>query len=326
MSAEETAPSVISYPDRRDPERPPVALIAGPTASGKSAVALRLAEMTGGIIINADASQVYADLSVITARPPADELFRAPHRLFGHVDGLEDYHAARWADEARAQIDAAHAAGDPAILVGGTGLYLDTLLHGIAPVPEIDPAIRAAVRAMPVAQSHAALASEDPAAAARLNPADTTRVARALEVVRSTGIPLSVWQARREGGIATSMMVRGVVITLPREELHRRAALRLTQMMAGGAIDEVAALIARNLPPDRPVLRALGVAELTQAIAGEISFGEAEATILAATRAYQKRQTTWGRNRQRDWAKRPPDAIQLLTDLPILHPGHIKPA
>lgn len=291
-----------------------VALIAGPTASGKSAVALRMAEATGGVIINADASQVYADLAVITARPPAEELRRAPHRLFGHVDGMEDYNAARWALEARAEITAAHAQGVPAILVGGTGLYLDTLLRGIAPVPDIDPDVREAVRALPVAEAHSALTREDPEAAARLNPADTTRVARALEVVRSTGRPLGHWQECRVGGIIGTVAIRSAVVMLPRPELWRRAELRLRQMMDGGAVEEVAALLERALPSDRPVLRALGVTEIGRMLAGAMSRAEAEAAILAATRAYQKRQTTWARNRQRGWPQLDPNQILSLTD------------
>jgi tRNA dimethylallyltransferase len=294
--------------DRRDQDRPPVALIAGPTAGGKSAVALRLAEQLDAIVINADASQVYADLAVLTARPDAADLARAPHCLFGHVDGQEDYHAARWAQEARVQIAAAHAAGRPALLVGGTGLYLDTLLYGIAPVPDIDPAIRAAVRALPVAQSHAALAREDPQAAARLKPGDTARVARALEVVRSTGLPLGNWQQRRTGGIAGTLPIAGFVVLRPRAELAERAARRLDAMLAGGAVEEVAALLARRLPDDRPVLRALGVREIGAMLAGTIDHQLARALILKATLGYQKRQLTWARGRQATWARIDPDA------------------
>jgi len=306
--------------DIGDRKRPPVALIAGPTASGKSAVALRLAKAHGGVIINADASQVYADLAVLTARPSPDEAAQAPHRLFGHVDGAQACSAAFWASEARTEIGRAHAQGRLPILVGGTGLYLDTLLHGIAPIPDIDPATRAAVRALPVADAHIALTHEDPIAAARLNPGDTTRVARALEVVRSTGQPLHHWQARRTGGIAGRMPIHAVVVMLPRKELAQRAGRRLEQMLAGGAIAEVEALLARNLPADRPVLRALGVREIGDMLAGRLSLVEAQAAILAATTAYQKRQITWGRNRQRAWTKLAPDPIATLDDLPLL-PG-----
>ena len=298
--------------------RPPVALIAGPTASGKSAVALRLAEMTGGIIINADASQVYADLAIITARPSAEEMARAPHRLFGHVDGAEDYSAARWAAEARVQIDAAQAQGRPAILVGGTGLYLDTLLNGIAPVPDIDPDIRDSVRALPVSESYDALLREDPEAAARLKPADTLRVARALEVVRSTGRPIADWQQHREGGILGTMTIRAAVVLKSRTDLADRAERRLAIMMATGAIEEVAALLERPLAADKPVLRALGVREIGAALAGEIDMAEASARILKATLAYQKRQLTWARNRQTNWLRVESDEMPMLETITVI--------
>jgi len=304
--------------DTSDRERPPVALIAGPTASGKSAVALRLAKVHGGVVINADASQVYADLAVLTARPAPDEVAQAPHRLFGHIDGTQACSAAFWASEARSEIARAHAQGLLPILVGGTGLYLDTLLHGIAPIPDIDPAIRAAVRALPVADAHAALAQEDAISAARLNPGDTARVARALEVVRSTGHPLHHWQTRRTGGILGQMPIHATVIMLSREDLARRANRRLDQMLTGGAVEEVATLLARHLPADRPVLRALGVREIGEMLAGHASPAETHAAILTGTTAYQKRQITWARNRQRAWAKQPPDSIATLDDLPIL--------
>jgi tRNA dimethylallyltransferase len=299
-------------------DRPPVALIAGPTAGGKSAVAISLAERTGAIIINADASQVYADLAVITARPDAAESARAPHRLFGHVDGLDACSAARWAQEARAEINAAHEAGRPALLVGGTGLYLDTLLFGIAPVPDIDPAIRSEIRALPVRESYAALTHEDPQAAARLKPGDTARVARALEVVRSTGTPLGDWQTRRVGGIAGTMAIRCGVVVRAREELAQRATKRLDHMLDGGAVEEVAALLARDLPADRPVLRALGVREIGAMLAGDIDREEAHGRILKVTLAYQKRQLTWARGRQADWAQLDSDARVSLDDLTSL--------
>lgn len=310
-----------SFPSPVRPDGPAVALIAGPTASGKSAVALRLAEMTGGVIVNTDASQVYADLAVLTARPPASDLDRAPHRLFGHIDGAEDYSAARWASEARAAIDAIHGDGRLPILVGGTGLYFDTLLHGLAPIPAIDPAIRAAVRALPVSEAWPLLAREDPEGAARLRPGDTSRVARALEVIRSTGRPLSAWQARRAGGIIGAMDIRAAVVMLPRDLLAERAAHRLDLMLEEGALDEVAALVARDLPSDRPVLRALGVAELAAVLAGRMMREEARERILTTTRAYQKRQTTWARNRQRDWPKCSPDEIGGFDTLVHLRPA-----
>lgn len=283
---------------------------------------MRLAEQTGGIIINADASQVYADLSVLTARPPAEDLALAPHRLFGHIDGMDDYSAARWAAEAKREINAAHALGVPAILVGGTGLYLDTLLNGIAPIPDIAPAVREQVRALPVSETYAALEREDPASAARLNAADTSRVARALEVVRSTGKPLGEWQARREGGIRGLGPIYGGVVMLSRDELAERAAARLDLMLAGGAIDEVASLIKRDIPKDRPVLRALGVREIDAMLADEISLEEAHALILKQTVAYQKRQRTWARGRQADWAIIHPTTDASIGDLALLPPAN----
>lgn len=276
---------------------PPLALIAGPTASGKSALALALAESTGGTIINADSAQVYAELRLLTARPSPAEEARAPHHLFGHVAGGDDYSAARWAAEARAVIAKAHREGRLPILVGGTGLYLRTLLDGIAPVPAIDPAIRGEIRALPVAEAHRALALLDPAAAAKLNPADTTRVARALEVVRSTGRPLAEWQRARAGGIGDAVSLHALVLLPPRDWLSERIDARLEAMVAAGAGEEVRALLARHdIPANAPVRRAIGVAELAGWIEGRWSRGEAIARAQLATRQYAKRQYTWFRN------------------------------
>ncbi|WP_044332386.1 tRNA (adenosine(37)-N6)-dimethylallyltransferase MiaA [Sphingomonas hengshuiensis] len=277
------------------PDRPTVALIAGPTASGKSALALALAERHRGTIINADSMQVYADLRVLTARPSIEEETRAPHRLFGHVDGADAYSAARWAAEARAEIAQAHAQERLPILVGGTGLYLRTLLDGIAPVPEIAPDIRRAVRAMPVALAHAALALADPPAAARLAPADTLRVARALEVVRSTGRPLAEWQAQRVGGIADAVRLVPLILLPDRDWLGARIDRRFADMVDSGR-DEAAALLARtDIPADAPLLRAIGVPELRALMAGEIDTGQAVAAGALASRQYAKRQYTWFR-------------------------------
>lgn len=279
-------------------------------------MALRLAEKTGGVIINADASQVYADLAVLSARPDPGDVARAPHRLFGHVDGREAYSAARWAQAAKAEIAVAHAAGRLPILTGGTGLYLDTLLNGIAPIPDIDAAIREEIRAMPVAQCHAALAREDPESAARLNAGDTARVARALEVVRSTGQTLAHWQRSREGGIAGSAAIHAGVVMRSREDLASRAAQRLDVMLSTGAVEEVEALVARKLPGDRPVMRALGVREIAAMLAGTSGEAEMRASILQQTIAYQKRQLTWARGRQAGWTLVDPDKgvdlIQLV--------------
>lgn len=276
---------------------PPLAIIAGPTASGKSALAVALAKALGdAVVINADASQIYADLTVLSARPTEAEMVGVPHRLFGHVDGAEAYNAARWANEASAEIDDAHAARRVPVLVGGTGLYMRTLLFGIAPVPEIDPAVRKAVRALSVAEAHATLAVADPAAAARLNPADATRVARALEVVRSTGRTLASWQQAHEGGIADRVALAPLILLPPREWLRERCDTRLVQMFAGGAIDEVEALLARGLDPDLPVMRAIGVPQIAAFLDGTASRNEALSAAQAATRQYAKRQFTWFRH------------------------------
>lgn len=275
---------------------PRVALIAGPTASGKSAAALALAEATGGTVVNADASQVYADLRLLSARPSLEEETRAPHRLFGYLDGAESCSAARWAADAAATVDDAHARGSLPILVGGTGLYIRTLLDGIAPIPTIDPAIRAEVRALPVATAHARLADVDPAAAVRLHPADTTRVARALEVALSTGRLLAAWQADRAGGIADRVALAPLILLPDRATLVARCDARLAEMFDGGAIDEVERLLARRLPPDTPVLRAIGVPEIAGYLAGAWSRDEALAHARVATRRYAKRQYTWFRH------------------------------
>jgi tRNA dimethylallyltransferase len=269
-------------------------------------MAIELAEQIGGTVINADASQVYRDLRVLSARPsPADEA-RVPHRLFGYVDGAEACSAARWARDAAAAIDAVHARGGVPVLVGGTGLYLRTLIDGIAPVPEIDVDIRAAVRALSVADAYAALAREDPSAAARLAPADTTRVARALEVVRSTGHPLSHWQRQHAGGIGTRITLSAAVLVPDREELLARCDRRLEAMFDEGAVEEVAALTQRDdVPADAPVLRAIGVPEIAAMLAGSIDRDEAISRAQLSTRQYAKRQFTWFRNQ-------PPPAWQRM--------------
>jgi tRNA dimethylallyltransferase len=275
------------------PGLPPVALIAGPTASGKSAVALRLAEMTGGVVINADASQIYADLRLLSARPAPEEEARAPHRLFGYRDGAEACSAVAWAADARDAIDEARAAGQLPILVGGSGLYIRTLLDGLAPVPEIDPAIRDAVRALPVAEAYAALRVEDEDAARRLRPSDTTRIARALEVVRSTGRALGSWQQELSGGIGHCIRLVPALLLPPRDWLYARCNLRFAAMIDQGAVAEVEALLARRLDPALPVMRAIGVPEIAAWLGGAISREAMIEQAAMATRRYAKRQYTW---------------------------------
>lgn len=288
---------------RENGARPPLALIAGPTASGKSDVAVQLAQAMGdAVVINADSAQVYADLAVLSARPSPAEMGGVPHRLFGAWDGATACSAADWAAAAREEIDAAHAAGQLPILVGGTGLYIRTLIDGIAPVPPIDPAVRAAVRALPVDEAHDALAREDPERAAMLNPADSTRVARALEVVRSTGQSLAHWQTRRVGGIGDRVTIGGLVLLPERAALYARCDARFARMWASGAIEEVRALLARQLDPDLPVMRAIGVAEVTAFLNGTLDEASAIAAGQQATRRYAKRQYTWLRHQiPGDW-------------------------
>ncbi|KQT32256.1 tRNA dimethylallyltransferase [Sphingomonas sp. Leaf412] len=279
------------------PSKPRVALIAGPTASGKSALAIELAERIGGTVVNADASQVYRDLRVLSARPDAADVARVPHRLFGHVDGSVACSAADWAAQARDAIDAIHAEGGVPVLVGGTGLYLRTLLDGIAPVPAIDPAVREAVRALPVAAAYDALRREDPTAAARLNAGDTTRVARALEVVRATGRTLADWQEEKSGGIADHVALSPMILLPDRAELMDRCDRRLVEMFDGGAVEEVAALLVReDVPADAPVRRAIGVPDIAAYLSGELSRDDALARAQLSTRRYAKRQYTWFRH------------------------------
>ena len=275
-----------------------MALIAGPTASGKSALALALAEAEQGTIINADASQVYRDLRILTARPSAADMARAPHLLYGHRDGADACSAAEWAGEARAAIAATLEAGRLPILVGGTGLYLRTLLDGIAPIPPVDPAIRDAVRAMEARTAHTLLQREDPAAAARLGPADTARNQRALEVIRSTGRSILAWRAEKQGGLAGEIGVDLRIVDPPVAELYARCDARVAAMIAEGAIAEVEALAARGLGPDLPVMRAIGVRPILALLAGQADLAQTIATIRQQTRNYAKRQRTWFGNQR----------------------------
>ena len=218
-----------------------------------------------------------------------------PHRLYGYRDGADACSAADWAADARAAIAEAHEAGRLPILAGGTGLYLRTLIEGIAPVPDIDPSVRAEVRALPLAEAHAALVREDPAAAARLRPSDTTRIARALEVVRSTGRTLQAWQAEKAGGIGGEVALAPLVLLPPRDWLNARCDARFAAILSDEGIAEVARLLDRHLPALAPVMRAIGVPEIAALLRGEMTRDEALAAGRTATRQYAKRQYTWFR-------------------------------
>ena len=277
---------------------PPVALIAGPTASGKSDLAVRLAlalEARGkrAAVINADSAQVYADLRVLSARPSEEEMSGIEHRLFGAWDGATPCSAADWAASAKREIAALHDEDAVPILCGGTGLYLRTLLEGIAPVPAIEPRIREAVRAMTQPEARAALEAEDTEAAARLAPADTARTMRALEVVRATGRTLKDWQARKTGGIGKQFALHPFILLPDRLWLYERCDRRFRQMFDSGAVEEVAALRGRDLDPSLPVMRAIGVPEITAYLQGDLSRDEAIVAGQTATRRYAKRQYTW---------------------------------
>jgi tRNA dimethylallyltransferase len=274
-------------------QKPPLVLIAGPTASGKSALALALAQQIGGVIVNADSAQVYRDFNILSASPTSDEQRAAEHRLYGVQDGALPCSAADWAAMAKREIADIHASGRTPILVGGTGLYLRTLLEGIAPVPAIDPDVRARVRRAPIEENRAKLATLDPATAARLNPGDSARINRALEVILSTGRTLGEWQRQREGGIGGEIELRPLILLPPRKWLYARCDERFAHMIDQGAVAEVEALLARRLNPNLPVMRAIGVRELSAYLLSQCSLDEAIAAGQQATRRYAKRQYTW---------------------------------
>ena len=244
-------------------------------------------------MINADSAQVYRDLPILSAAPSNEDRERAGHLLYGVLDGARPCSAADWAEMAKREVARLHRTSRLPILVGGTGLYLRTLLDGIAPVPTIDPEIRAEVRAASVAENLAVLAPRDPVAAATINPGDKTRIARALEVVWSTGKTLGEWQEQREGGIGEDVELQALILLPPRPWLYERCDRRFAQMVRQGALAEVETLLARNLQPDLPVMRAIGVAELGAYLRGDLTIEQAIAAGQQATRNYAKRQYTW---------------------------------
>ena len=306
--------STRSSPENR------LALIAGPTASGKSAVALELAEARrkrklDTWIVNADSMQVYADIPVLSAAPSAKEMKAHPHHLYCAWDGAESCSAAEWAKRAKEVIAQAHAAGALPVLVGGTGMYMKVLLEGIAPIPAINPEVRSVVRAMDTAAAYAALQIEDPERAARLDPGDSQRIARALEVKKSTGVTLGDWQLAKSGGIGEDVEVHAVVHLPERQWVYDRCDARFAAMLDAGAIAEVEALLSRRLSPDLPVMRAIGVPEIAAYLAGDIDRDELEARGSQATRNYAKRQFTWFRNQSPENWKRIESENIMLEDV-----------
>jgi tRNA dimethylallyltransferase len=293
-------------------ELPPLALIAGPTASGKSDLAVRLAlalkaRGRDAVVINADSAQVYADLAVLSARPSAEEMQGIAHRLFGEWDGATACSAADWAAEAKKVIAACQAAGAVPIVVGGTGMYISTLLDGIAPVPPIDEAVRVEVRAMGTPDLYQALAAEDEAYARQLNRSDRQRLARALEVVRSTGRSLKTWQRELSGGIGEAVSVHPAILLPDRQLLYARCDARFTHMLDRGAVLEVERLLARALDPQLPVMTAIGVPQIAGWLDGRWDRDAMVAMGQQATRNYAKRQFTWMRNQP------PPDWQRIAT-------------
>lgn len=276
-----------------------VVIVAGPTASGKSALALALAEEFGGTIINADSQQVYRDLAVLSARPSAAESARVPHRLYGVIDAAENCSAGRWRALAQAEIDAVCASARLPILTGGTGLYLEALLKGLAELPPIPAAAREEAKALYVALGGAAfrerLAALDPVGAPKIAASDAQRLTRAYEVVHATGKPLSQWQAEQTSN--RSLRAAAIVLLPEREGLYRACDARVAQMMAQGAEEEARALLARDLSANLPAMKAVGVRELGAALSGHTTREEAVAAMQQSTRQYAKRQYTWFRNR-----------------------------
>lgn len=285
--------------------RPDAVLIAGPTASGKSALALVLAERLRGAVINVDSMQVYRDLRILTARPTPDEEARIPHHLYGYVDGAENYSVGRWLKDVQRVLPEARESGRVPVLVGGTGLYFKALTTGLAAIPPIDPDVRTRLRArlddQGVETLHAQLQRCDPESAARIMVRDRSRILRALEVVEATGRTMSDWHREGLPPLIAPRRAIKVFLTPERGELKRRIDKRFDLMLESGAIEEVRALDARNLPDYLPAMKAHGVPWLRKYLRGEISLEEAAAGGKMDTRRYAKRQVTWFRNQMPDW-------------------------
>ena len=283
--------------------RTPPIVIGGPTASGKSALAVALAERLGGVVINADSMQLYRALSILTARPGADALARAPHRLFGIAEPDNIWSAGRWRRRAVEEIDAARSEGKPPIVVGGTGLYLQALTDGLADVPAADPAVRERLRALLAERGgeamHRMLAARDPEGAAAIRPSDTQRILRALEVIESTGEPLRAWHARQTPPAEDGRAALQILLMPDRDAVYAACDARFDRMIADGALEEARAVGAMGLDPGLPMMKAVGLAPLLAHCRGELDLDGAVAAAKRDTRRYARRQMTWFRNRSK---------------------------
>jgi tRNA dimethylallyltransferase len=293
-------------------------LIAGPTASGKSALALELAQQAGGVVINADSMQVYRDLRIITARPTREDEARVPHRLYGHVDAAVNFSAGAWLTDAANALDEAEAQGRLPIFIGGTGLYFKALTAGLSLVPPIPAEVRDSVRARlerdGVEALHADLARRDGRAAERLKPRDRTRIARALEVIEATGRSLLDWHREGQPPLLPSGSYRALFLAPERDELYARIDARFDAMLGAGALKEVERLAARHLDPLLPAMKAHGVPAMIRHLHGEINLEEAATIGRADTRHYAKRQFTWFRHQLPEFAwVRPDEAREWLS-------------
>jgi tRNA dimethylallyltransferase len=286
-------------------EKSPPILIAGPTASGKSALAMAIAEHVGGVIINADSMQVYRELRILTARPSPEDETRVPHELYGFVPASEAYSAGRFVEDASAAIEKAQGEGRRPVIVGGTGLYFKALLEGLSPIPRIDDAVRECWRGEAERRGAAALHSElmarDAQMGARLAPADTQRIVRALEVLEQTGRSLADWQKVRGAPAVDEKEAVRLLVTIDRAELHEHADARFDRMIAEGAIEEARVLGGFGFDPDLPAMRAIGVRPLLSVLKGESVLEDAILAAKLETRQYIKRQETWLRRHMITW-------------------------
>lgn len=295
-------------------------MIAGPTASGKSRIAVDLARRIGGVVINADSMQVYAELAILSARPPPEVLEAVPHRLYGHVSIAEAYSVGRWISDVAATLVDARGEQRRPIIVGGTGLYFRALTRGLAQVPEVPASIRSMWReraaTLSTPELHEMLAQRSSAEAARIKPTDRSRILRALEVIDGTGRTLPEWQDEAAGAALVSPTeATRIVVNPPRAEIYDQINRRFLAMMRAGALAEARRIAALNIPADMPGMKSIGLTALLAHLSGEIELDEAIARAQTETRNYAKRQTTWFRNQMPDWQHLAPDEAERALSL-----------